>query len=167
MLLQNKRMKKICWMVLIVALTSCQTTYYVVRHAEKATVPADNPSLTEAGQQRAETLKTLLLSKHIKAIYSSDYVRTKETARPLAEKLSLPIELYNPREQAAFIEQLKSSKKNSLIVGHSNTIRHIINGLYEHDTLQTDIDERIYDNLFVVTRKRFPTRQTTFEHRRY
>lgn len=154
-------------MVLIVALSSCQTTYYVVRHAEKATTPANNPPLTEAGKQRAEKLKTLLLSKNIKAIYSSDYVRTKETARPLAEKLGLPIGLYNPQEQTEFIEQLKASKKNTLIVGHSNTIRHIVNGLYEHDTLRTDIDERIYDNLFVITRKRFPARQTTFEHRRY
>lgn len=137
----------------------CQTKFYVVRHAEKAAEPQQNPPLTPAGQQRAERLKTLLVNENLEQIYASNYVRTRETARPTAEALSLPIDLYDPGNQAVFIEALKASRKHTLVVGHSNTIRHVINGLTETETLKQDLRDDEYSNLYLIKRKRFPRRQ--------
>lgn len=153
-------MKNLLFVLLLSVITiGCQTNYYVVRHAEKAAEPRQDPPLTNEGQQRAERLKGLLNNKGIKQVYSSNYVRTQETARPTAEMLGLSIESYNPGKQGVFIEQLKSSKKNTLIVGHSNTIRYVINGLTEEETLKQDLMDDEYSNLFIIKRKRFPKKQ--------
>ncbi len=157
-------MKNVILLCLLVSFSSCQTTYYVVRHAEKATEPRQDPPLTEEGQKRAERLKVLLADKGIKQIYSSDYVRTRETARPTAEVLNLTIESYNHGgKQEVFIDQMKASKKNTLIVGHSNTIRYVINGLAEEETLKQDLQDDEYSNLFLIKRKRFPKKKSSFE----
>lgn len=157
-------MKNIILLCLLVSFSSCQTTFYVVRHAEKATEPRQDPPLTAEGEARAERLKGLLANKRIKQVYSSNYVRTKETARPTAEALKLTIESYNPAgNQEIFIEQMKASKKNTLIVGHSNTIRYVINGLTEEETLKRDLQDDEYSNLFIIKRKRFPTKKPVFE----
>lgn len=157
-------MKNVILLCLLVSFSSCQTTYYVVRHAEKATEPRQDPPLTNEGEARAERLKGLMADKRIKQIYSSDYVRTQETARPTAELLNLSIESYNPGgKQELFIEKLKSLKKNTLIVGHSNTIRYVINGLTEKETLKQDLQDDEYSNLFIIKRKRFPKKKQVFE----
>ena len=93
---------------------------YLVRHAEKQK-KGDNPSLTACGAVRAKQLAALLSQTNIAAIYSTSYQRTMQTAQPLARLTKLPIKNYNPKslEQLAF--QLKRHKKNTLIVGHSNT----------------------------------------------
>ncbi|MDP5121756.1 MAG: histidine phosphatase family protein [Spirosomaceae bacterium] len=157
-------MKNVILLCLLVSFSSCQTTYYVVRHAEKATEPRQDPPLTKAGEERAKRLKGLMANKRIKQIYSSDYVRTKETARPTAEALNLTIESYNPGgSQEVFIDQMKASKKNTLIVGHSNTIRYVINGLTETETLKQDLEDSEYSNLFIIKRKRFPKKKRVFE----
>ena len=49
-------------------LTACSHTFYIVRHAEKATSEGNNmmnndPPLTEAGKERAEALKEILKTK--------------------------------------------------------------------------------------------------------
>jgi 2,3-bisphosphoglycerate-dependent phosphoglycerate mutase len=133
--------------------SSCSSTFYLVRHAEKAKEPAANPPLTELGQQRAEDLKNRLLSKNIKAIYSTQTLRTTNTAKPLAENLGLDIQVYDAKKQADFVENLKKIKgKNTLIVGHSNTIRHLVNGLFEKDSIKSDLQDNEYNRLFIVKR---------------
>jgi len=57
------------------------TTIIFVRHAEKATIPADNPGLSEAGKQRAAELARQLVDADviagIDAVYSTSYRRTE------------------------------------------------------------------------------------------
>ena len=60
------------------------TTVIVVRHAEKAAEPAADPPLTAEGIARAEVLSKLLSTMPVTAILSTDYVRTRSTAAPLA-----------------------------------------------------------------------------------
>jgi broad specificity phosphatase PhoE len=140
-------------------LTACSHTYYVVRHAEKAaaaeagTMMANDPPLTTAGQQRAQALKDSLMDKHIHYIFSTNTVRTKTTAEPLRVYLGLETVVYNPRPDSAFIAQLKHLKKNTLVVGHSNTVDDIVNGLCPGQSLK-DLADSEYDNLFVVTYKK-------------
>jgi broad specificity phosphatase PhoE len=143
---------------LVIVFSSCsKTTYYVVRHAEKAAatpgMTSDVP-LSEAGTQRAEKLKELLKDKNISSIFSTQTIRTTSTAKPLSEAMNVPIQIYNPRDTTnAFITQLKAmDKKNVLVVGHSNTVDDIVNRLMG-STLLSDLQDTEYDNLFIVKRK--------------
>lgn len=148
--------KNILLTILVVwALSSCTTSFYIVRHAEKSTSPKEDPILTEAGIKRAERLKTILENKGIERVYSTKTVRTTTTGKPLADARNLQIEIYEPKNQTALIETLKKSKQNTLLVGHSNTIRHIINGLAEKEVLKKDLEDAEYSNLYLVKRGKF------------
>ena len=85
--------------------------------------------LTEKGKQRAEALKEILKDKKIAYVFSTNTIRTKSTAQPTADYFHLTTEIYGPRPDSAFISLLKSKKKNTLIVGHSNTVDDIVNML--------------------------------------
>jgi len=148
-------MNKIMFLFLIVFSASCTQTFYVVRHGEKE--PSNNNmtsdvELSAAGKQRAEKLKDELLDKQIKHIYSTNTLRTKATAQPLSNALQLPVKTYAPTN-TAFIKGLKKGiKGNVLIVGHSNTVDNLVNGLLGKTVLQ-DLPETEYNNLFIVIKK--------------
>jgi len=52
----------------------------LVRHAEKAAEPADDPPLTAAGAERAQALATALQDAGVTAIITTQLRRTRETA---------------------------------------------------------------------------------------
>lgn len=128
------------------------TIVYLVRHAEKITGEdvGRDPTLTDAGTARAELLADLLASENITKIYSSDYIRTRDTAAPTSEMTSLEIGIYNPRHLQELAETIKSAKGHYLVVGHSNTIPETVNAL--GGVGGTPIFEKSeYDRLYVVT----------------
>ncbi len=142
--------------IISLAFCSCGHSYYIVRHAEKATAEANMSSdvpLTDKGKERAEALKDILKDEKIAYIFSTNTIRTKSTAQPTANYFNLPTETYNPRPDSAFISLLKSKKKNTLIVGHSNTVDDIVNKLCGETKIAGDLPETEYDNLFVVKKK--------------
>lgn len=100
------------------------TNVYLVRHAEKVTGEnvGSDPELTEAGQTRSQLLAKMLANKNITGIHSSDYIRTRDTAKPLAEKTGLEIEIYDPRGLHDLVAKIKAAGGSHLVVGHSNTI---------------------------------------------
>lgn len=145
-------------------LVACQTApepegsvIYLVRHAEKVTDggamlvedPKD-PPLTAQGEARAETLANLLSDVGMRQIWSTDYIRTRKTAAPLAEALSLQIKLYDPRDLVGFAETLQAQTDETiLVVGHSNTTPDLVEALGGDGG--TPIDEAAeYDRLYVV-----------------
>lgn len=134
---------------------SCKTThYYVVRHAEKGSIAGmttDVP-LSEAGKLRADALKDTLAGRNIQAIYTTNFLRTRSTAQPLAEKENITLQFYKPYD-TSFIALLKSSRKNFLIVGHSNTIDNLVNELMGMKMVADDLPESRFGDLFVITRK--------------
>src|SRR4029453_9075189 len=68
------------------------TTIILVRHAEKNIEPNNpNPNLSPAGQARAQELVRVLGNAGITAIYATQFVRTQQTAQPLATHLGLPV----------------------------------------------------------------------------
>ena len=138
------------------------TTVILVRHAERADAPREDPPLNEAGAARAQRLANLLSAAGVKAIYTSQFLRTKQTAEPLAKQLGItvtPIALKskqsNPREVAEeSIRQIvdkvmERPGETSLVIGHSNSVPDVIRML-GGDTVPT-IDEKTFDNLFIVT----------------
>ena len=137
----------------VLLLTACGHTYYVVRHAEKAVqepnMSSDVP-LSDAGKQRAEDLKQWLENKKIAYVYSTPTIRTTTTAKPTADYFKVPVQNYGPRPDSAFIVKLKGLKKNTLIVGHSNTVDDIVNGLTGAKSVPNDLAETDYNYLFMV-----------------
>jgi broad specificity phosphatase PhoE len=127
------------------------TTVILVRHAEKNTSPQDDPSLNDAGKARAEMLSHMLSEAEVKAIYTTQFVRTQETAQPLADRLGLSLikmDASDTKEVAKHI-LLKHSGKTVLVVGHSNTVPEIIRELGGESI--PSFSESEFDNLFIVT----------------
>lgn len=138
------------------------TTVFLIRHAEKADAPREDPPLDEKGKLRAEMLARMLAGSGVKAIYTSQYLRTKQTGETLAKQLGLtitPIPLQmsqsNPREVseqsiAAITGKIyERAGDAALVIGHSNTIPEVIRKL--GGDVVPKIDESKFDDLFIVT----------------
>jgi 2,3-bisphosphoglycerate-dependent phosphoglycerate mutase len=141
--------------IALVLLASCsRSVFYVVRHAERdnAAMSSDVP-LSEAGKQRAMALKELLKNEHISHVYSTNFVRTKSTAQPLADALNKPVEIYKPGDSAFVQEIRKSGKGNYLIVGHSNTVDDLANQLAGTKVVPGDLPDSQYGDLFIIRKK--------------
>ena len=70
--------------------------FYFVRHADKAKGDYFNPQLrhndqpiSEFGRKQASKIKKCFHKHAIKSIYVSEYIRTEQTARPLARTLEI------------------------------------------------------------------------------
>lgn len=123
---------------------------FLVRHAEKAGDSKD-PPLTAAGRQRAAALAALLGDAGIRQLYSTDFERTRETARPLAERLGVEVTLYDWDQMYALARQLQAPGTRSLVVGHSDTTPELVELL--GGEAGAAIDEAAeYDRLYVLTR---------------
>src|ERR1700694_910208 len=72
----------------------------LVRHADKAAEPADDPPLTAAGAKRAQDLAAALRTAGVTAIITTQLRRTRETAQPLATALGLVAQVVNVGERA-------------------------------------------------------------------
>lgn len=108
----------------------------LVRHAEKADDPAGDPPLTEAGKQRARALARALEDAGVTAIITSDKLRTRATAEPLAEARGLtPIVVgLGSGGVAAHIEAVAAEVRRHpgevvVVIGHLNTVPAIIAAL--------------------------------------
>lgn len=129
------------------------TTVYLVRHAEKAAEPANDPALTVAGEARAFILMHELADKNVAAIYTSQFTRTKATAKPLAQQIGItPIEI---NDAAQIAESILSNNRGQtvLVVGHSNTVPKIIEILGGNP--MNTIPETEFDNMYVLTLTQF------------
>ncbi len=124
-------------------------TIYLTRHAEKQpSVQDNNPSLSHCGNVRAQQLASLLSRAKIKNIYSTDYQRTMQTALPTARAQKKSIKYYNPKHLDQLATQLKLAKKNSLVVGHSNTTPQLAALLANKEV--ASIDESNYRILYQI-----------------
>ena len=132
------------------------TTVILVRHAEKNVEPGNNnPSLSPAGQARAQELTHVLSSTGISAIYASQYLRTQQTAQPIANQLGLPVNQIDSGNTTELIRRIRCNHRGAVVfvVGHNNTVPAVIAGLGGGNL--PIIPETEYDNLFVVTVSRF------------
>jgi len=127
---------------------STNKTIYLVRHAEKQLDKRD-PALTACGTQRAKQLATMLEEAGIEKVYSTNYQRTKQTAAPLAQKLNLEVNEYDPRKLAEFSKQVKKEQGSLLIVGHSNTTPQLT--ALVANTVVKPITEKEYQMLYQIT----------------
>lgn len=142
-------------LLVVPAVAAAQQLVIVVRHAERAdggTPPMGgtaDPPLSAAGKTRADKLATMLSSSGVTAIYATEFVRTQQTAAPVAAALKLTTTIKSSSDTAALVDELKTKHAHDivLIVGHSNTVPAIIKALGGPTVTVAD-DE--YDKLFVL-----------------
>lgn len=125
-------------------------TIYIVRHAEKQLVGND-PELAYVGGVRAQKLAQILSGQDIKHIFSTDYIRTRNTALPTAESAGIPIQSYDPSNHDELVKQLRSLEGNILVVGHSNTVSQLANYFVGDIEKYTDLTDLEYEFIFIVT----------------
>ncbi len=132
------------------------TTVIFVRHAEKATIPADNPGLNEAGKRRAAELARQLVDADVVAgidvVYSTSYRRTEETVQPVATALNLPITPYDASNTETIMDEIVREHKGKiiLVVGHSDTVPVLIGNMGASKNVP-EIGENEYDNIYIVS----------------
>lgn len=125
-------------------------TIVLVRHAEKASEPKDDPPLIAAGRRRAQALVWKLEASGVTGIFSTDFRRTRDTVAPLAAELALEIHEISGRDPAAdAAEILAEGGRLSVVAGHSNTLGPLVEALGA--PRPEPIDESDYDRFYVVT----------------
>ena len=145
-------MKKFIFFFYFLILYGCSTTnFYLVRHAEKMDNSKD-PDLSATGKGRAVVLKDSLMDEKIDYLYASQYKRTQQTVKPLADALGKEVIIYDAGSTFDIVEKLKLLKNNNAVVaGHSNTVPEMVL-MFTGDTVQIGHDE--YHHMFLVRKKK-------------
>ncbi|MTI22011.1 hypothetical protein E1176_13345 [Fulvivirga sp. RKSG066] len=145
------------FLVSLILLSGCSTTaqeittIILVRHAEKAKDQGSDPALTDEGVARSAELARVLKDMDIDHIYSTPFVRTRETVRYLAEAKNIEVKEYNPSKLDEVMELVNDNRgKTLLFSGHSNTTPTVLNKLVGEERYQ-QLDDSDYDNLYIVT----------------
>jgi broad specificity phosphatase PhoE len=136
-----------------VSAQQASTVVIVVRHADKDTIPKADPPLTAAGVARAKALAAAVADAGVEAIITTELLRSRETARPLAEARRLTTTTVPhgsdiaEHAQAVAAAVRKLHGKTVLVVGHGETVGPIIQALggpaipevcaYEYSNLYT------------------------------
>jgi|SRR5690606_19598012 len=128
------------------------TTYYLIRHAEKdRTNPNDqDPGLNNEGLERSQRWATYFEPINIDRIYVTGYLRTQQTVSVIASQKAITPISYNAHNLP--IEKLltETKGKNVLVVGHSNTIPKIANTLLEENRFK-DMEDGDNSTLYIIT----------------
>lgn len=161
-------MKKFLYLLVVLLLIACvdskevpqqtekenTTTYYLIRHAEKdRTNPDDkNPALNDDGFKRAEKWASIFSEIELDAIYSSDFQRTQQTAKPTADSKNFSVYSYDPHEiyDSNFFELTEGLQV--LVAGHSNTIPKLANFILNEERYE-NIPDSIDGRLYIVTKQ--------------
>lgn len=131
------------------------TTVLLVRHAEKVYPPHDpdeETPLSPAGEARARKLADVARKAGVTAIYATRFIRTQQTAQPLANFLKIQPIVEDGINQ--LVNKILSDHRGDvvLVAGHSPTVPQIAR-LFGATIPQRVQSVEDFDNLFVVTRK--------------
>ena len=132
------------------------TTVILVRHAEKKIEPNNpDPDLSPEGVERAQEIARMFGEAGVNAIYATQFKRTQQTVKPLADRTGVPVSLLDANQTDELVKciQTELRGKTVFIAGHNNTVPAIVSTL-SGDTYPV-IPESEFDNLFVVTIYRF------------
>lgn len=128
-------------------------TLILVRHAEKAIVPPENkdPDLSLAGEARARELARMFGDAGVTSIFATQYKRTQQSVKPLADKLGLTVNKVEAKETAKLVKEIRARSAGEVIfiAGHNNTVPEIIAAM--GGPKLPIIPETEYDNLYILT----------------
>lgn len=132
------------------------TTVILVRHAEKNLEPNNpDPDLSPEGFARAQEIARVFGNAGVNTIYATQYKRTQQTVRPLAEQTGVGVTLLNANQTDELVKRIQTSLRGQtiFIAGHNNTVPAAVSAL--SGETYPPIPESEYDNLFIVTIYRF------------
>jgi broad specificity phosphatase PhoE len=142
-------------LALVATATASAQTIVLVRHAEKADAPKEDPALSDAGQRRADALAAALSGARVTAIFTTQLRRTRDTAAPLAKQTGitprvLTVARGGMADHVAEAARLAREQKDGVvvIVGHSNTVTAIATALGVQKV--ADMPECEYSRLITV-----------------
>ena len=125
------------------------STFYLIRHAEKDLNIKTDPPLTDEGHLRSQQWAEVFSQIDLDYVYSTDTERTRDTALPIAEQQDLKLMLYSP-DDLNYNKFAQTHRGHSvLIVGHSNTSPAFANGLLRKEKYP-ELDESVYGMLYIV-----------------
>lgn len=130
--------------------------FFCVRHAEKGDHDPYDPELSTEGEARAEHLGRIMAEAGLDAVYSSPSRRAKLTAEPVQRRgNTAPVLEYEPGDQEDWLLELlpESPGKKIMIVGHQNTIPHLLNQLKGGGFEFGNIPNHDFGKFFVVATK--------------
>ena len=106
-------------------------TIILVRHADRSSAMSADAALSPAGEERAKELARVLKDAGIQRIYVTEFLRTRQTAEPIAAMLHLEPVIIAQKDTDALVAKLQELGENEtvLVVGHTNTIPLIIERL--------------------------------------
>lgn len=113
------------------AAASAQATIFVSRHADRE-APEPDPPLTANGRCQAEALADLLADANIKHIYTTDLIRTQQTAAPTAKRTNVTPVVIAQTDFDGLIAKVRATAAASeatLVVGHRATVPRIVKAL--------------------------------------
>ncbi len=123
----------------------------LVRHADIASGGGD-PSLSAAGQARANLLRDMLQDVNIRAVFVTDTNRSRQTGTPTAAAAGVALSTYPALDAAWLAARVRSRHTGHtvLVVAHSNTVDDIAaafgaSGVFE-------LAEHQFDRMFVISR---------------
>ena len=119
-------------------------------------MPADDPSLSDAGHRRVAELTRQLVDADVvagvDAVYSTPFKRSQETAQAVADELDLPVHTYAPDDNEAVLSTILKTYKGKiiLVVEHSNTVPMLIADLGASKKVPP-IESNEFDNIYVIS----------------
>jgi phosphohistidine phosphatase SixA len=117
-----------------------------MRHLQKA--PGPDPALSEEGRANAQRLIAFFAGDPPRTIFVSRTRRARETAAPLAARLGVTPQEYDPGDVAGVAARAGAAAGTVLIVGHSNTVPEIVAAL--GGTKPAAIGEESYGQIWQV-----------------
>jgi broad specificity phosphatase PhoE len=128
-----------------------QATVFVTRHADREGYEPD-PPLTDKGQRQSEALALLLADANLRHIYTTDALRSRQTAAP-ASRLSgvLPV-IVKQQDLDGLVAKVRETLRpdeSTLVVAHRSSVPVIVKALSGKDIKPLGSGE--YTRLVAVT----------------
>ncbi len=126
-----------------------QRVLVVVRHADKIDNSHD-AALSPAGELQAKRLAHVLKDAGITAIYTTQFKRTAQTARPLAELLKIAPFVYEQQDVTGVVKEIQRKHPGGavMVVGHRSTVPRILKQFGSRTEVALGSGE--YDSLFIM-----------------
>ena len=112
-----------------------QSTIFVTRHADRYGTEPD-PSLTPTGEKQSQALAQLLSDANVRHIFTTELVRTQQTAAPLARLTGITPVTVPQQNFDELITKVRASlqpNQSILVVGHRATVPKIVHALTGKD----------------------------------
>jgi phosphohistidine phosphatase SixA len=136
------------------------TEIYFIRHAD-VDINSKKRLLTDAGKERAKQLVSVFDGKPLTHILVTDFPRTKNTAKPLANERDLDVTVIPYKGKKATKPMVKALKKipdgsSVLVVANSSNLFPIMSkmGVATNESMPCDskkcFDRQVFDNIWHV-----------------